>query len=244
MAPRAPKFDPDLLRRTRLAHTITILTPRYPHLTYDQHRQRILWALHEAGHFVACAVQGGGVGMRAYIRVPGRTARNGWSARGNDGYTQGRAPGVNDTIASLAGPMVSMLVEGPDSFSSAVNDEGQFDETLRSYLMERGHEGSEKHRKAITHFLYDQALLFVVRHWETIDAIATGLLLFGDSKGEICAIDGGKRQQMGKGGYISRLGGLALYARDSARERWTRHTMYDVPDYALSHLQSQGLIKP
>ena len=105
---RRPRyFDAKIVDQISLGYVPTILAGRHPHLSSMQHQERLSTAAHEASHFlIALLSRTTNFGPYAYVRVPGKTSKNG-GKRGVNGSVQ--IGNLNshkaDMMVSVAGPL-------------------------------------------------------------------------------------------------------------------------------------------
>jgi len=138
---------------------------RHPHLTFEQASNRILWAKHEAAHFVT-AVYLGHTPMKTFVRVPGRTPKNLPDHRGTFGFITGTYFGRDAAIVTAAG-VIFEEARGGDCAASDVQELGRWASAQ--------HATKEEPAKAIEQVKCEAR--GILRHtWKTVDCIAVGLV--------------------------------------------------------------------
>lgn len=183
---RAPRsFDPSFVDRVPLGDTPKILSARHAHLSDAQHEERLVVAAHEASHLlVALLSRTANFGPHGYIRVPGKTSKHG-GKRG----VRGSIPIGNlnshktDMMVSAAGSLFSRMVE-PDNDIVVCQDRHDFEERLAEYAKENGicvELAEEKFGQTII----DETAVILVQYWQTIDWLATALLLNCSAAGDV-----------------------------------------------------------
>lgn len=184
-ASKRARFDPSLVDRVSLGDTPMMLSARHSHLSDAQHEERLIGAAHEASHLlVALLSRTRNFGPHGYIRVPGKTSKYG-GKRG----VRGSIPIGNltnhkaDMMVSVAGSLFSGMVE-PENDIVVCQDRRDFEERLAEYAKENGISVEEAEEK-VGQTVIDETAVILVQYWQTIDWLATALLLNCSAAGDV-----------------------------------------------------------
>lgn len=182
---------------------------RHRCLTPDQHRERVLTALHEAAHIVAGVVAGAGF-AGAFVRVPRKSPRGVPSIlyRGAAGFSGVRSlDPIQDAISSAAAVFVEAVINPGTWEKRTAADMAEFDVWGRNLGA-----ATEEKAKAQVLACLDRALLIVAEHWGAIDGVASALLDMADGTGVVSS---------------KKCSRISRWIRSRAWER--RHTEFELP---------------
>ena len=178
-------FDAKIVDQISLGDIPKNLSRRHPHLSSMQHQERLSTAAHEASHFlIALLSHTTNFGLYAYVRVPGKTSKNG-GKRGVDGSVQ--IGNLNshkaDMMVSVAGSLFSGIIEPKNEVVSDC-DHRDYDKRLTEYAQEMDI-SFEMAAEGFGQMVIDETVATLVKYWHTIDWLATALLLSCSANGDI-----------------------------------------------------------
>lgn len=178
-------FDAKIVDQTSLGDIPTILFGRHPHLTSAQHQERLSIAAHEASHLlVALMSRTVNFGPYAYVRVPGKSSKYGGKRGVNGSVPIGNLNTHKaDMMVSVAGSIFSGMVD-PNNKIAIINDQKDYDKRLSEYAKEKGI-SFEMASDDFGQMVIDQTAFILVKHWPTIDWLATALLLNCSAYGDV-----------------------------------------------------------
>ena len=178
-------FDAKIVDQISLGDILKNLSRRHPHLSSMQHQERLSTAAHEASHFlIALLSHTTNFGPYAYVRVPGKTSKNG-GKRGVNGSVQ--IGNLNshkaDMMVSVAGSLFSGIIE-PENEVVSDCDHRDYNKRLTEYAQEMDI-SFEMAAEGFGQMVIDETVATLVKYWHTIDWLATALLLSCSANGDI-----------------------------------------------------------
>ena len=178
-------FDASLVDHVSLGDTPMILSARHSHLSGAQHEERVTAAAHEASHLlVALLSRTTNFGPYGYIRVPGRTSKIGGKRSVRASVPIGNL--VNhktDMMVSIAGSLFSGMVE-PQNDIAGSQDLVDYQTRLAEFAQENNisvHVAEDQ----IGQSIIDETAAILVKYWQTVDWLATALLLHCNAVGDV-----------------------------------------------------------
>jgi len=178
-------FDAKSVDQTRLADIPTILSARHAHLSEGHHQERLVVATHEASHLLlALLTHTTNFGSYAYIRVPGRSSKQGGKCGVNGSIPVGHLTSHKaDMMVSLAGSIFSGMTH-PTDVNMGQCDQKDYEKRLAEYANEEGI-SLEMAEEQFGQMVIDETAATLVQYWTTIDWLAAALLLNCSADGDI-----------------------------------------------------------
>lgn len=220
-------FDRALVEKTHLYDILPLMTQRYPHLTPEEHQQRIPVTVHEAAHLLAALlVKDGYIGPYAYIRVPRKPSNHPMRPRGAGGMVScGGYTNYAEAVIYAAGGVADLIMGSSDFDTAIAHDDIQFELHLKGHI-EDTCPGANEQQTAIA--IMDDCLELIASRWDLVEKAAVAILLHADRKGDLM-------------GNV--WGEVCSYIKSklAMRERWAEHTYHQLPrsvSYRLQALQA------